>query len=371
MKKLKSLAHFSLLGAGLAVGMMTQAQAKPSPGQCEISGGGAPLNYHVTFDRTFDSPDKNSGGQVFANVAQAWEKGESYRGECGCTRMSASYILALTPGNYHSPQEVKGRGVQNFYTLTGSTDFAVASEVYIGGARSSYIQVPFERYESNGNTGANQLCTDLKYSSGAKGFVHLYFIRPVIGTSRIEKSTIVDIYINSDPSAGRGSKMASVTMSGTITVPQKCELKNSVITVPFGEIMSNAFKVKGKMPEGFESRVHEETLSLECSNLSTRAKISLQFEGEANRHETSALKTYTTSGSVTAANDDIAIVIKDKATDKVISPAKGLLPLKMNGLGNIDSNSEATLLFYPISATGKAPKVGEFEATATITVAME
>jgi type 1 fimbria pilin len=43
----------------------------------------------------------------------------------------------------------------------------------------------------------------------------------------------------------------------------------------------------------------------------------------------------------------------------------------MNGLGNINSDSQTTLNFYPISTTGKAPKVGDFEATATITVKME
>jgi type 1 fimbria pilin len=111
---------------------------------------------------------------------------------------------------------------------------------------------------------------------------------------------------------------------------------------------------------------------LECTNLSTRAKISLLFEGEVNPHDPTALKTTTTNGSVTADNDDIAIRVEEKrdGNTQVISPGDKL-SMKMNGLGNIDSDSQATLAFYPISTTGKAPKVGDFEATATITVKME
>lgn len=370
MNKLKSLVRYSVMGGVIAVSLGLTQQAQAAIGQCEPASG-SPMNYKFSFDRLFESPDKNSGGQVFENVTenQTWQGGEYYNVNCDCgsaTEMRESYITALPTGTLQAT--INGR---NFYSLTGSSDFAAAAEVFVGGTTGKYFAVPFPGPISNGLTGRRQLCKGAEYESGSKGFVHLYFLQPVIGTSKIDPSILTKVYINSTSSAATGNPTAIVTMSGTITVPQKCELKDSVITVPFGIITSSAFKNKGQIPNGISPQ--EKTLYLECSNLSTRAKISLLFEGGANPHDLTALKTTTTNGSVTADNDDIAIRIEEKRDGggtQVISPGDKL-SMNMNGLGNVDSDSKATLIIYPISATGIPPKVGDFEATATITVKME
>ncbi|ALX96567.1 fimbrial protein [Serratia sp. JSRIV001] len=374
MNKWKSLVHYSAIGGVIALGLGSLPSAQAAIGQCEPAG--STMGYHFTFNQLFDHPDKNTAGKTFYEVNKAenvWQnEGDGYRVNCDCgseTRMKESFIMAVPRG---APLP-DGDGSRQFYSLSGSEDFSAAMDVYIAGAVNKYFPVPFpgNGWRGNGFFNRPQDCKGVLYDSGAQGLVHLYFRQAVIGTSTITHSPLLDVYINSDPNVGRGSRpTASVSMSGKITVPQKCELKNPMITVPFGSIMSTDFKVKGQKPSTVQ--IHEETLYLECTNLSTRAKISLLFEGEVNPHDPTALKTTTTNGSVTSNNDDIAIRIEEKrgGNTQVISPGDRL-SMEMNGLGNINSDSQTTLNFYPISTTGKAPKVGDFEATATITVKME
>jgi type 1 fimbria pilin len=374
MNKLKSLVRYSAIGGVIALGLGMLPSAQALVGQCEPAG--STMGYHFTFNQLFDHPDKNTAGKTFYEVNRAenvWQnEGDGYLVNCDCgsaTQMKESFIMAV-PRGMPLPD---GNGTRQFYSLSGSEDFSAAMEVYIAGDVNQYFPVPFpgNGWRGNGFSERPQNCRGVRYDSGAQGLVHLYFRQAVIGTSTITDSPLLDVYINSDPSVVRGGRpTATVSMSGTITVPQKCELKNSMITVPFGSIMSADFKVKGQKPSTVT--MHEETLYLECTNLSTRAKISLLFEGEVNPHDPTALKTTTTNGSVTTDNDDIAIRIEEKrnGNTQVISPGDKL-SMAMNGLGNIDSDSQTTLNIYPISTTGKAPKVGDFEATATITIKME
>ena len=374
MNKLKWLVHYSAIGGVIALGLGSLPSVQAVVGQCGPAG--STMSYHFTFNQLFDHPDKNTAGKTFYEVNKAenvWQnEGDGYLVNCDCgseTRMKESFIMAVPRG---APLP-DGDGSRQFYSLSGSEDFSAAMDVYIAGAVNKYFPVPFpgNGWRGNGFFNRPQDCKGVLYDSGAQGLVHLYFRQAVIGTSTITHSPLLDVYINSDPNVGRGSRpTASVSMSGKITVPQKCELKNPMITVPFGSIMSTDFKVKGQKPSTVQ--IHEETLYLECTNLSTRAKISLLFEGEVNPHDPTALKTTTTNGSVTSDNDDIAIRIEEKrgGNTQVISPGDKL-SMEMNGLGNIDSDSQTTLNIYPISTTGKAPKVGDFEATATITVKME
>jgi type 1 fimbria pilin len=359
----------------MGLGMMTQAQAVV--GQCYSVDG--TKKYDFPFDRDYNSDEAaDTKGQIFNDVTtgQTWDGGEYYDVICDCgdsampdysATMYESFITAEPVGGFHGTGK-DGRAYYKFSPI-----FAAAAEVYVGGVTDTYFAIPFTD-KGNGFSGRAQKCKGLKengvwkgteYESGSKGRLHLLFLESVIGTTTIAPTELVKIYINSVHGTGQGIPTAIVRMSGKITVPAKCELKNTNVTVSFGDILSGDFKTAGQMPNGF-NRVHEETVKVQCSNLQTTATVSLKFEGGLNTHDQTALKTM--SGNVE--NEDIAIRIIEKGTNQVISPGS-LLPVTMNGLGQVHSDNETKLLFYPISATGKPPQLGEFNATATITVKHE
>ncbi|WP_411753017.1 fimbrial protein [Serratia sp. (in: enterobacteria)] len=374
MNKLKSLVRYSLMGGAIAMGlgMMTQAQAVV--GQCYTVGG--VKDYTFSFNQDFNSDQAaDSNGETFWNASGgAWNLGLGYNVVCDCGSskiMKESFITARLA----SDTVVANDEGRSFYALTNNSVFGIAADVFIAGAVGKLFEAPFTD-QGNGYFAKEQSCKGKEladgsyegtlYDSGSAGQVHLHFRESVVGTTVINLTEVVRIYIRSQTGFNKDdTPVAIVKMHGSVTVPAKCELKNTNVTVSFGDILSGDFKTAGQMPTGF-SKVHEETVQVQCSNLQTTATVSLKFEGGLNTHDQTALKTM--SGNVE--NEDIAIRIEEKDTKRVISPGS-LLPVAMNGLGNVHSDNETKLLFYPISATGKPPKLGEFNSTATITVEME
>ncbi|SVK52679.1 putative fimbrial protein StiH [Acinetobacter baumannii] len=141
-------------------------------------------------------------------------------------------------------------------------------------------------------------------------------------------------------------------MSGTVTVPQSCEISPQTVTVDFGDILTTNFQTKGAMPPRFTPE--ERTLTLACRNISDGVKVSLSFRGEADGSMPEALKT---------SNSNIGVMIKDMQGN-VIRPQSGRLPIDNFQYPNQSGSSRISV--YPINTTGQAPSVGQFNATATI-----
>lgn len=76
--------------------------------------------------------------------------------------------------------------------------------------------------------------------------------RPFVGNVTIPQTRLFNVYINRNNSSPFGTPVYTISFSGSITVPQSCEVNsNQVITIDFGTLSSGNFKTKGQKPSGF------------------------------------------------------------------------------------------------------------------------
>lgn len=330
-----------------------QVLAAPAPGTCVTEGG--TQEYNFNFDASFDAPEQNTTGKIIENASgNKWNITKPYIATCGCNTMTAAYFTA-NPSLSKGLDFTDGSGLQ-YYILN---DFlSVASKVYIAGGRGEYIPVPFANV-SNKNDSYSVSCSGTRneYYSGARGSINLRFRRPFVGVQVIPTTRLVEVYMSSTAGVSSPTPVSFVTMSGTVTVPQNCEISPQPVIVNFGDIMSTDFKEKGKMPRGFTP--HHKELTLACRNISDGVKISLSFQGEADPNEPDALK---------SSNKDIAVKIEDSSSNAIISPNNGRLPVIMN---YAEQNGKTGMTLYPVNTTNKAPEVGVFNSTATIRAEIE
>lgn len=146
-------------------------------------------------------------------------------------------------------------------------------------------------------------------------------------------------------------------MSGSVTVPQSCEINTGkAINIDFEDIAANHFKTAGQMPKDFVPHVVNMTVA--CTNISAGVKIALSFEGMADTNDSTALAT---------TNRDIAVRIEN-ITGVKIPVISGLLPVNFN---YPSQTGDTTMKIYPINTTGNLPSGGGFTATATIQAEIE
>lgn len=357
MKTLKLVRHFFACCGVVVSGLCLTQQVQAATDICTPNGAG---NYEFPFSPVLTDPTLNVTGHIIENASEGnWNSAQQYNVTCDCTPvrnakgeliMGASYISAIP--TLSTPDVTIGP--LKYYVLDDY--LSVASQVYISGAYGipgKLFPTPFIN-ESNGFStnpaDVGQLCTS-NYASGSGGIINLRFRRPFVGVRKIPKIKLLDIYITSRNVPHGNTPVASVSMAGTVTVPQRCDISPSPITIDLGDIMSSKFKTKGAMPDGF-TPVNKQ-LTLACLNISDGVKVNLTFRATPDPSMSDALKT---------SNSDIAIMIKD-GSGNVISPNNGQLPVNMTGLGTLNSNGQTEINVYPVNVTGKTPAVGTFENT--------
>lgn len=335
--------RFSMgLLAGLAV-LMISPQAMAATGWCQ-NNSGAPFQDSFSFVQTFTEPGQNQAGMRF-NRLYEWNTGGNYWAKCDCGIITRSvFYKAAIPGLTFT-RTIDGL---NFYRLNQYLE--VASELYIGGKLKKFVPTPVQNQSNN-----NMLFCILKgvvFSTGSKGYISLYFTRPFVGQLTIPPTVILNVYGSTKSGSYSSIPMTQISMSGTVTVPQSCEINTGQpINVDFGDIAANNFKTAGQMPTGFTP--HTVNMTLACTNMSAGVNIALSFQGAADSHDNSALAT---------SNNDIAVRIEN-ITGTKIPVLSGLLPVNMNDSAQ---TGETTMKIYPINTTGNLPAGGGFSATATI-----
>lgn len=338
MKTLSYLARRA--GLILSLGLVWQAQA--APGQCVADSG--TKSYAFSFVSTMTEPSQNTTGKVIPDAAgNNWNMQSVYSVTCECTSMTAAYATALSA----LPTLDHNDGTMNYFVLNDY--LAVGSMVWIHGELQKYVATPF-RNISNLNYPLSS-CFSQPFLSGARGKISLYFRRPFVGKNVIPSTKILDVYLSSTSGVTSTRPVSTVTMSGTVIVPQKCDINPQPVTVDFGDILSGSFTRKGAMPDNFAKVTRQ--LTLACTNISDGVKISLSFQGTPDLNDPTALKTD---------NDDIAVRIEDAAGNG-ITPVSGNLPVNFD----YTTQSGSTQMgLYPINTTGHTPQTGTFNARATI-----
>jgi type 1 fimbria pilin len=347
--KLTYLNQCLVSGMLLATGLTfsTAALSIPPAGQCEADSG--IKSYSFTFNSTFTDPAQNIAGKIIENAAgNNWNSASNYIATCGCSSMTAAYITATSS----LPRLDHNDGTLDYFVLNDY--LAVGSKVWIAGKRGVFMPVPFTN-ESNKAT-QSSTCISQPYLSGARGQINLYFRRPFVGQSIIPGTKLLDVYVSSTNGVNSTKPVSTVSMSGTVTVPQNCEINPQPVTISFGDILSGSFATKGEKPKGFTPV--NKVLTLACRNISEGVKISLSFQGTPDPNEPTALK---------SSNGDIAVKIEDSA-GAAITPQSGRLPINLD---YVSQSGITSINLYPINTTGNTPSVGSFNATATIRAEIE
>lgn len=333
--------RFSMgLLAGLAA-LMISPQAMAGNGWCQ-NNSGAPFQDSFSFVQTFTDPSQNQAGRLF-NRLYEWNTGGNYRTSCDCNLSAILWAKATIPGL----TQTQTRNGLNFYRLNEYLE--VASEIYLAGYKRRFFPTPVNNQDFN-----IILCGahGTYFDAGSRGYISLYFTRPFVGQVTIPPTVILNVYGSTESGSYSSIPMTQISMSGTVTVPQSCEINiGQPIHVDFGDIAANNFKTVGQKPTGFTP--HTVTMTLACTNISAGVNISLSFQGAADSHDNSALAT---------SNNDIGVRIEN-ITGTKIPVLSGLLPVNMNYSAQ---TGETTMKIYPINTSGNLPAGGGFSATATI-----
>ncbi|MEN0614294.1 fimbrial protein [Klebsiella indica] len=332
--------RFSGILAGLAA-LMISPQAMAGNGWCQ-NNSGAPFQDSFSFVQTFTDPLQNQAGRLF-NRLYGWNTGGTYLTTCDCKYSATLRVKATIPGL----TQTQTRNGLNFYRLNEYLE--IASEIYLAGYQNQFFPTPVN------NQGFDVIVCGANgtyFDAGSRGYISLYFTRPFVGQVTIPQTVVLNVYGSTKSGSYSSIPMTQISMSGTVTVPQSCEINTGQpIHVDFGDIAANNFKTAGQMPTGFTP--HTVNMTLACTNISNKVKIALSFQGAADNHDNSALAT---------SNNDIGVRIEN-ITGTKIPVLSGLLPVNMNYSAQI---GETTMKIYPINTTGNLPAGGGFTATATI-----
>ncbi|HHQ6558424.1 TPA: fimbrial protein [Serratia fonticola] len=299
--------------------------------------------YNFPFVKQFENPGDNSAGMYYKQTYQ-WNLGGDYAANCDCTDSPITFYKAEVPSNLTFTRDYDGL---HFYSINRYLE--VATELWVGGGKQENIATPFDSV-SNLYPSACKGMTN--WTSGSSGFVSLYFTRPFVGQVVIPSTKILDLYGSKVDKSFGGVPMSSIYMSGSVTVPQSCEINaGQVINVNFDNIMSNDIKNPGEIANGFTPKVVDMTLA--CNNISNGVVVSLSFSGEPSGGDPTALKTD---------NNDIGVRVRD-ANGNIVPPVNGNLPVTFDYSSQTGTSS---MTLAPMNVTGNTPALGRFNAVATI-----
>ncbi|ERK13294.1 LpfD protein precursor [Serratia fonticola AU-P3(3)] len=310
-------------------------------GWCTTVGG--TKMYNFPFVKQYDNPADNKAGMYFHQTYH-WNLAANYAANCDCTTPAITYYRTVVPSDLTATRDFDGL---HFYSLNKYLE--VATELFVGGNRGEYFATPFKE---EGNNFVSACSGVTNWISGANGYVSLYFTRPFVGQVVIPNTKILDLYGSKVSGSYGGVPMSSVYMSGSVTVPQSCEINaGQVINVKFGNIMSNDIKDPGEIAKGFTPKVVDMTLA--CNNISNGVVVSLSFSGEPSGGDPTALKTD---------NNDIGVRVRD-ANGNIVPPVNGNLPVTFDYSSQTGTSS---MSLAPMNVTGNPPTIGQFNAVATI-----
>lgn len=202
-------------------------------------------------------------------------------------------------------------------------------------------------------------------NAGSQGTLTLYITRPFIGELNIPPTVIGEVYASSGTSTTStppmGTPVANIILSGTLTVPQSCEInKGETISVDFGFIAAGKFTTRLQPPKGF--RPNSFNIVYDCSQnglpvIPTGTRLAMTLEGNEVQDQYILIARRRASDNV----PDIGIRVYNNA-GTAIPFISGDLPMDQRGLGTI------ALTAYPVNLVGGPLDTGDFDATATLKI---
>ncbi|MFZ6050236.1 fimbrial protein [Pseudomonas sp. CR3202] len=332
-------------------------------GQCSPDDG--THSFDFLFNQTFYSPEENRPQMLMPN-AHTWDLGGQYRGGCKCNKPNT-----IVPEIFYTAKSDLAKGYtaavngvdMQFFKV--NRNIQVAGEVWIDGRRTEFVPIPFTSVSNMGPSedGHPFQCrangeVRVIFDTGKKGRLHLMIDKPFIGESVIPKTKLLELRGTVENTSPTGATpLADVWMSGTVTVPQSCELApGQVTTIDFGNLNPWEVAEPGETPQRTVSR----TFNIQCKNISEMVAVNLVLEGNPHDVQTNAL----------AVNDrsDLAIILKNNG--RIVPPLRefatpkpeNLVPLDFN---QVEQKTQFDLEAYPIKAE-KYVDPGEFKSQVTL-----
>lgn len=331
-------------------------------GPCKPTNGTHAFNF--AFGYTFNSPEENRPRMVMPN-AYTWDLGDYYSGSCKCSQPGGilpANIYYSTSTDLRTGYEAAVNGTpMQFYQV--NRNLQVASEVWISGTVLDYIPLPLSSFDNQGRPSGDFTCrqageTYIRFDTGRQGRLHLMIDKPFIGQMVIPPTKLYELMgaVEQASPAG-GIPLAAVWMSGTVTVPQSCQLApGQVTTIDFGNLNPWEVAGSGETPQRTVSR----TFSVQCRNISEMVAINLSLEGAPHSVQTNAL----------AVNDrsDLAIILKNNS--RIVPPVpEGAVPTPINliplDFNQPEQKGQFDLEAYPIK-TEKHIVPGPFNSQVTL-----
>ncbi|ELE9248130.1 fimbrial protein [Enterobacter kobei] len=191
-----------------------------------------------------------------------------------------------------------------------------------------------------------------------KWTVRLRVNRAFSGPRVINFPNIFRYYIGDVPSDAATLQMISLV--GNITVPETCTINaGQTIQVDFGNIGAGLFETAGQKPSGYTPVTT--TAPVTCNDAAAARNVKVSLAATAAPGMSSAIRT---------SNPDVGIVVQD-INDRTVRPNVDTLPLRLTSTGGGRNEGTVTMKAFPVSTTGKKPSIGNFTATAAITVTFD
>jgi len=357
MNRLKSALLASLTG-------FCSLQAIAGTATCEPTNGSA-ATYESSLLRDLTGND-NEKGSLITDALNSSQ--QSYQITCNCTPADASNVNGVLI-MYSLQTSLPLGHTTNYFKINDHLD--VMTQIAI--PKNGNVTVPTSRAASDGthhwdkeNSGiCMQQKTQDNLTTGSQGRVTIYISRPFIGVVNIPRIEIARVYASSATSNTNapplGSPVAIVYLSGTLTVPQNCEInQGEIISVNFGTVQSSLFTTKDSPPNGYRPVTFN--IKYDCSksglpSIPTNDKLEMMLEGQDVENQYYLIARRRPSDN----KADIGIVVED-AGGTYMPFVQGVLPMNQNGLGTIN------LKAIPINLVGGELDTGPFQATATLKI---
>lgn len=348
--------------------LIASCTAQARTGYCTPVNG--PNDYDFYVDVTLHSIDNTHVGDTFQ---RSWNSGSTYSAMCDTSPgvPSFTYYKATVGG---ANMDIGMIGNEHYYMLAGTDEFLSIStnitiiDAYSGSGESTY-NVPFIDKSNNlasvhnPETGGIDNCPSCQnWGSGSKGNIKLRVEKRITAPQiTIPAGTVIaNLYASHTLSKYGLDPISYVTIGGTITVPQGCELNvGDTITINLPDAWANDFKTVGQIPVNYTPVAKD--VEIHCSNVEMTQELQLGLRATPSTSVPDAIQ---------SSNDNIGVMLSVQsasAPEQIIRPndSTSRIPFyldKDNGFAHV------MLQAWPVKTKDVVPAPGLFTARATLDV---
>ncbi|WLI78881.1 type 1 fimbria D-mannose specific adhesin FimH [Kosakonia sp. H02] len=163
------------------------------------------------------------------------------------------------------------------------------------------------------------------------------------------RKTLFTVYVTTSLTDPLTTPVYTISYSGVIDVPQRCEINaGQIVEFNFGEIGAALFSQAGAGNRPQSVTPQSKTLTIQCSNVAVQAALTIRLEAENVSGQT-----------MVSNNPDLGFVVANGQGQPIIpNNLHSTLPFQL------DSNAGAKvgIRAWPVSVTGNKPVAGPFSA---------